>query len=530
MICGAHSSAFVAQPEEPAGERRAIPSLAAARIERLLTPSEKHLRVLPRPSFESTCRHLLLSLVIDYGSTGWPGGNKATAKQIGTNPSTAKRWFSSLTSDGLVERREGRWHPIADGIRDWLRFALADFTERGLPLTHGFLPRALLRGEMTPERLAAAAIMLGETFGNVSEFIRGDEERAQLANVSRRTIRAARDDLAARGIVRAEAVRRGRLTLTKIVRLPGCRVCLRLGPAKLDGMASRSDRARGIAQGCADAQRKGCADAQPSPQCPTDSNNALRGHLNGARAGVDFEQQQKWPTRTKRETARRPESGQRRGVVIERPAAVRSLVEAAATGHHRRSQERRKADQLKHARRLLNNPDEQRRAIEGEHLPGVLRALGLFDGSHLTKPAFGKLAEDYARNVEHLAECLARRRRGSAQAAVRDVLERAGRVFRNRNVVSPQAVLLHELCAELRRFDARAAAAARAAEDARHGLDRRTHGAIVGALMASDFATITKRIDIAPAELHELAQSALGDHAPSLAEITEGLANARTVA
>lgn len=174
----------------------------------------RHLLVPRRPHSERTARLLLIALASDRAE-GYPDNVAATARRLGVSRPAVRAWRDSLVTARLLQRTAGGLLQPGPAWPEFERQARAEFEARGLVWGWDSLPRRMV-GRLTPNALFAAAVLHGECVARVKRFVRSDGERAELANVSRATVRAARDALEREGMSHVEHVRRGRMRLTRM--------------------------------------------------------------------------------------------------------------------------------------------------------------------------------------------------------------------------------------------------------------------------------------------------------------------------
>ncbi len=186
------------------------------------TRGVRHLWLPRRPPGESTGRLLLVALAADR-ATGHPDNVAATARLLRATEPSIRAWRASALADGLLVRTsDGRLVPGPN----WPAWEQAtDEALKALGSRGGWdpLPRAYLRRGRRPATLHAAAAVYADAVGwqATGAFVRGDHERASRSATSIPTVRSARRDLEAAGLITVERLRRGRATLTRAKQADG---------------------------------------------------------------------------------------------------------------------------------------------------------------------------------------------------------------------------------------------------------------------------------------------------------------------
>lgn len=204
-------------PDSPAdGAAAGDPPPSSATLPR---PGRRHVCVPRRPSSERTGRLLVLALVCDREG-GHPDNLVALARALSCSRFVVRQWRDSLLHERIIEQ-VGGFLRIGPGFAAWRAAAEHDFASRGLRFGFDPLPRRFLAAGHRPAVVHAAAIVYADAIGfrDPRRFVRADEERAALANVSEPTVRRARTELREMRFVEVEALRRGRANLRR-VKLP----------------------------------------------------------------------------------------------------------------------------------------------------------------------------------------------------------------------------------------------------------------------------------------------------------------------
>lgn len=179
------------------------------------TGARRHLLVYRRPSWERSGRLLLVALAEDRPE-GHPDNVSAAAAALGVTEPALRSFRRSCLDDGLLISAGG-WLRPGPELEAWRQRARADFEARGLRWGADPLPRRFLAGRRRPAVVHAAAVCYHDAVGweRDRRYVRGDDERAAMANVSRPTIRSARRELERAGLTTTEQVQRGRAGLRR---------------------------------------------------------------------------------------------------------------------------------------------------------------------------------------------------------------------------------------------------------------------------------------------------------------------------
>jgi hypothetical protein len=174
----------------------------------------RHLWVPRRPATEATGRLLLVALAADRPE-GHPDNVAATARLLRASEPSVRTWRSSALADGLLERTsDGRLVP-GPAWQQWERDADAALREAGGRGGWDPLPRAFLRRGRRPAIIHAAAVVYSDAVGwrKATAYVRADAERAGLAGTCRASVRAARREMEAAGLITVQRLKRGRAAL-----------------------------------------------------------------------------------------------------------------------------------------------------------------------------------------------------------------------------------------------------------------------------------------------------------------------------
>lgn len=286
----------------------------------------RHLFLPRRPRGERTGRLLLAALAADRPG-GHPDNVAATARLVGTAERTVRRWRDELLEAGLLARAGG-FLVLGPAWPAFLEAAAAEFAARGLRFGWDPLPRRLL-GDHDPSVLWAAAVVHGDAVGpaaqNQGRWVRADAERAQLANVARSTVVAARRLLDREGLDAFEELRRGRATLRRARWRADSKAShgSPMGTVRAAAWAAAGERGRAAAtRTSADSGTRTCTASHHESPTGTDSHRAA-----AAPPGTDGRARPAEPDgRQQAATERRAET---RRFLDDRPALRRWLERGA---------------------------------------------------------------------------------------------------------------------------------------------------------------------------------------------------------